>query len=155
MNQVQTKLSLMSDNRMFNCIVLFSDSKGKAGKVGKRAYLEKLVNDTIDLADDESAYRVYFDWDDEISVPGAILIRNEHNTEFFLKSINLKDIPDHGNVHFLCSSWVYPLKYYEKDRIFFSNKVISNDFLFIYLGVSTINLSFWLSSFLNMVLEPV
>uniref|UniRef100_A0A2N9FRU9 Lipoxygenase n=1 Tax=Fagus sylvatica TaxID=28930 RepID=A0A2N9FRU9_FAGSY len=70
----------------------------------------------------ESAFKVTFDWDNEIGVPGAILIKNKHHSEFYLKSITLEDVPGQGQIHFVCNSWVYPADKYKKDRIFFSNK---------------------------------
>ncbi|KAJ8447850.1 hypothetical protein Cgig2_015213 [Carnegiea gigantea] len=54
--------------------------------------------------------------------PGAFIIRNERHNEFYLKSVSLDGIPDLGEVHFVCNSWVYPAHHYEKDRMFFRNK---------------------------------
>ncbi|KAL6278608.1 hypothetical protein ACE6H2_022209 [Prunus campanulata] len=63
---------------------------------------------------------------EETGVPGAILIKNNHHSEFFLKTITLEDVPREGRVHFVCNSWVYPAEKYTKDRVFFVNKV-TND----------------------------
>lgn len=94
------------------------------GKLGKPSYLEERLTKPIGLAVDESAYTVTFDWDEEIDIPGALIVKNEHHSEFFLKNLTLEDVPHHGKLHFVCNSWVYPTHQYEKDRIFFTNKVI-------------------------------
>lgn len=71
----------------------------------------------------ELAFGLTHHLDQEIGVPGAFLIRNNHHIEFFLKTVTLEDIPGHGQIHFVCNSWVYPAEHYTKDRIFFANKV--------------------------------
>ncbi|MCE0481752.1 Arachidonate 5-lipoxygenase [Datura stramonium] len=55
-------------------------------------------------------------------VPGAFIIKNFHFYEFFLKSLTLEDVPNHGRIHFVCNSWVYPASKYKSDRIFFANQ---------------------------------
>ncbi|XP_021772934.1 probable linoleate 9S-lipoxygenase 5 [Chenopodium quinoa] len=92
------------------------------GKLGKRAYLKEKIKKPTGLAADESAFRVKFDLDDEVAVPGALIVRNEHHSEFYLRTITMDGAPGHGKIHFLCNSWVYPTHRYQKDRIFFSNK---------------------------------
>ena len=94
------------------------------GKLGEPAYLEDCITTITPLTAGESAFKVTFDWDNEMEVPGAILIRNNHHSEFYLNSITLEDVPRQGRIHFPCNSWVYPADKYKKDRIFFSNKVI-------------------------------
>ncbi|KAK9933359.1 hypothetical protein M0R45_020558 [Rubus argutus] len=61
-------------------------------------------------------------WDESMGVPGALMVRNHHHSQFYLKTITLEDVPGHGRVHFVCNSWVYPAHRYNYDRIFFSNK---------------------------------
>ncbi|PON76420.1 Lipoxygenase [Parasponia andersonii] len=95
---------------------------GLQGKRGKPAYLEDWITTITPLTAGESAFKVTFDLEDEIGVPGAFLIRNNHHSEFYLKTLTLEDVPGEGRVHFVCNSWVYPAKHYEKDRVFFSNK---------------------------------
>ncbi|XP_062084761.1 probable linoleate 9S-lipoxygenase 5 [Humulus lupulus] len=94
---------------------------GLQGKLGKPAYLEDWITTITPLTAGESAFKVTFDLEDDIGVPGAFLIRNNHHSEFFLKTLTL-DYPDQSRVHFVCNSWVYPAKRYQKDRIFFTNK---------------------------------
>ncbi|GAU50940.1 hypothetical protein TSUD_191490 [Trifolium subterraneum] len=42
--------------------------------------------------------------------------------EFFLVSLTLEDIPNKGDINFVCNSWIYSAKKYKSDRIFFANK---------------------------------
>ncbi|KAJ0734574.1 putative linoleate 9S-lipoxygenase [Helianthus annuus] len=92
------------------------------GKLGKPAILEDWISTITPLTVGESTYEVTFDWDVEIGLPGAFLIQNLHHSEFYLMTLILENVPGHGQVHFVCNSWVYPSKYYTNDRIFFANK---------------------------------
>ncbi|XP_015968584.1 probable linoleate 9S-lipoxygenase 5 [Arachis duranensis] len=94
----------------------------KEGTLGKEAYLEDWITTFTPLTAGETAFKVTFDWDEDIGTPGAFLIRNHHHSEFYLRSLTLENVPGHGTIHFICNSWVYPSDKYEKDRIFFSNK---------------------------------
>lgn len=108
-------------------------AKGLQGKLGKPAYLENWNSTDTDVAAGESIFSVNFDYEHEIGKPGALLIKNNHHSEFYLKTVTLEHVPGHGRVHFVCNSWVYPDKKYEKDRVFFTNKVIkcfSNSMVF-------------------------
>lgn len=95
---------------------------GMRGRVGKPAYLEDWITTITPLTAGDSAFEVNFDWDEKIGVPGAFIIRNEHRFEFYLKTLTLHNVPDHGRLHFVCNSWVYPTDKYKTDRIFFANK---------------------------------
>ncbi|XP_010553735.1 PREDICTED: linoleate 9S-lipoxygenase 1-like [Tarenaya hassleriana] len=95
---------------------------GSKGKLGKPAHLEEWITTITPLTAGESAFKVTFDYENGFGFPGAFAIRNDHFSEFYLKSLTLEDVPGHGRVHFLCNSWVYPSHTYEKDRVFFSNK---------------------------------
>ncbi|KAL4637007.1 hypothetical protein ACB092_03G049800 [Castanea dentata] len=97
-------------------------ANGLQGKLGRPAYLENWITTITPLIAGESAFKVTFDWDNEIGVPGAFLIKNNHHSEFYLRSLTLEDVPGQGRVHFVCNSWVYPADKYRKDRVFFSNK---------------------------------
>ncbi|KAK6159892.1 hypothetical protein DH2020_003273 [Rehmannia glutinosa] len=93
------------------------------GKVGKAAYLEKWITTIASLTPPEdTSYNVNFDWEEEIGVPGAFIIKNYHHSEFYLKTLTLENVPGHGPVHFICNSWVYPTDKYKTDRVFFTNK---------------------------------
>ena len=83
-----------------------------------------------------SLFEVSFDWDDNIGVPGAIIVRNNHLlTEFFLKTIilSIKDIPgvESEEIVLVCNSWVYPNEKYDYERVFFTNKVTG---IFLFFG---------------------
>ncbi|KAM1095504.1 hypothetical protein EV1_010461 [Malus domestica] len=92
------------------------------GKLGKPAYLEYWVTKITSLTPGESAFKVTFDYDEEVGVPGAFFIKNNHHSEFFLKTVTLENVPGEGRVHFVCNSWVYPTEKYTKDCVFFVNK---------------------------------
>lgn len=95
------------------------------GKLSEPAFLEDWSTKITPLTASEVSFNVTFDWDEEnIGVPGAFLIKNNHSNEFYLKTLTLEDVPGHGQVYFICNSWVYPAKYYKRDRVFFSNQVI-------------------------------
>ncbi|XVE89674.1 hypothetical protein DITRI_Ditri20bG0014900 [Diplodiscus trichospermus] len=98
-------------------------ANGNGGKLGKLESLENWnLTFTPPLAGGDSLYKVSFEWDEELGTLGAIILRNSHAAEFFLKTITLEDVPGEGRIHFLCNSWVYPDKQYKKPRVFFSNK---------------------------------
>jgi len=80
------------------------------------------------LGDRQDAFDVYFEWDESFGIPGAFYIKNYMQAEFFLVSVTLEDIPNHGSIQFVCNSWVYNAKNYKKDRIFFANKVTNVKF---------------------------
>ncbi|XP_050218831.1 probable linoleate 9S-lipoxygenase 5 [Mercurialis annua] len=98
-------------------------ANGMRGKVGKVSYLEKWATKmSPSLKASETMFDINFEWDESMGVPGALIIRNHHHSQFFLKTVSLEDVPEHGRVHFVCNSWVYPTHYYKYDRVFFSNK---------------------------------
>ncbi|KAG8062223.1 hypothetical protein GUJ93_ZPchr0003g18050 [Zizania palustris] len=79
-----------------------------------------------------SKFRVTFDWEvEKLGVPGAVIVKNNHGNEFFLKTITLDDVPGHaGHVVFVANSWVYPANKYRYNRVFFSNDVSHH----VYMG---------------------
>ncbi|XP_049414170.1 probable linoleate 9S-lipoxygenase 5 [Solanum stenotomum] len=96
---------------------------GVEGKRSNPAYLEDWLTYITPIIAGESTFSVTFDWDHkEFGVPGAFIINNFHLNEFFLKSLTLEDVPNHGKIHFVCNSWVYPSFRYKSDRIFFANQ---------------------------------
>ncbi|GLJ21756.1 hypothetical protein SUGI_0405880 [Cryptomeria japonica] len=97
------------------------DPGNGSGKVGEAAFIQKWISTGNLIISGESKYQVDFKWDSNFGTPGAFLIRNFHHHEFFLKSLTV-EIPEQGNVHFVCNSWIYPFFKYKTDRIFFSNK---------------------------------
>lgn len=69
-------------------------------------------------------YLAEFVVDSNFGVPGAILITNNHQQEFFLESITIEGFAC-GPIHFPCNSWVQSYKDIQAKRIFFHNKVIN------------------------------
>nr|CAA53730.1 lipoxygenase [Pisum sativum] len=98
-----------------------ADGSGK-GKVGKQTFLEGLLTSILTLGAGQSAYTIHFEWNSDMGIPGAFYIENFMQHEFFLVSLTLEDIPNHGSIHFVCNSWIYNDKKYKSDRIFFANK---------------------------------
>lgn len=91
--------------------------------MGKQTYLEGIVTSLPTLGAGQSAFDIHFEWDSDMGIPGAFYIENFMQVEFFLVSLTLEDIPNHGTIHFVCNSWIYNDKKYKSDRIFFANKV--------------------------------
>ncbi|KAL6637663.1 hypothetical protein ACP70R_025235 [Stipagrostis hirtigluma subsp. patula] len=96
-------------------------SNGGRGKVGKAAHLEEAVVSLKSTADGATAFRVSFEWDESQGIPGAVIVKNLQNAEFFFKTLTLEGVPGKGTVVFVANSWVYPHKLYTHDRIFFAN----------------------------------
>ncbi|KAI3676060.1 hypothetical protein L1987_85656 [Smallanthus sonchifolius] len=98
--------------------------------------LEDWITTITHLTVGESSYKVSFEWDKEMGVPGAFLVQNHLHSEFYLKTLTLEDVPGHGQLHFVCNSWVYPAKHYRMDRVFFTNKAYlpseTPEFLYLY-----------------------
>uniref|UniRef100_A0A1J3CTI1 Lipoxygenase n=1 Tax=Noccaea caerulescens TaxID=107243 RepID=A0A1J3CTI1_NOCCA len=97
----------------------------KRGRLGKAAYLEKWVTKIkTSVTAEETAFGVTFDWDESMGPPAAFVIKNHHRSQFYLKSLTLRNFPggEGGLVHFVCNSWIYPNHRYSSDRVFFSNK---------------------------------
>ncbi|XP_027353567.1 probable linoleate 9S-lipoxygenase 5 [Abrus precatorius] len=108
--------------QLISALQLHQAGNDMKGKLGKPAYLEDWITTITPLTAGESAFKVTFDWDEDIGIPGAFLIRNNHHSEFYLRTLTLENVPGQGTIHFICNSWVYPAHKYKKDRIFFSNK---------------------------------
>lgn len=91
---------------------------------------------------EQVTHKVDFMVDSNFGVPGAIIVSNKYQKEFFLESITIE-----GVVHFSCNSWVQPEKFNAGKRVFFSNKVkfkilLSNYsiyYLFVFLVFLFIN----------------
>ncbi|XP_042967230.1 linoleate 9S-lipoxygenase 5-like isoform X2 [Carya illinoinensis] len=95
---------------------------GLRGKLGKVAYLEKWVRTITHFRAGETVFPVTFEWDDSMGAPGALIVKNHHRSQFYLKTVTLEDVPGHGHMVFVCNSWVYPAHRYKYNRVFFSNK---------------------------------
>ncbi|KAM6567758.1 hypothetical protein CsatA_026886 [Cannabis sativa] len=93
-----------------------------ANKVGKETKLEDWVTSAPTIIPGDSVFKVSFEWDESIGVPEAVIFKNNHVEELFLKTITLDDVPGEGVVQFICYSWVYSANKYDYDRVFFRNK---------------------------------
>ncbi|KAG6493640.1 probable linoleate 9S-lipoxygenase 5 [Zingiber officinale] len=95
---------------------------GNRGVVGEKSYLEDYVSNLPAIAAGESTFNVTFKWEGKQGIPGAVIVVNRHSSQFYLKSITLKEFPGEGPIFFVCNSWVYPQDKYKYKRIFFANK---------------------------------
>ncbi|KAL6893705.1 hypothetical protein ACP4OV_007803 [Aristida adscensionis] len=101
---------------------LVDPNNGNRGKVGAEASLEQWLTSLPSLTTGESKFGVTFDWEvEKLGVPGAIIVNNNHASEFFLKTITLDDVPGRGTLVFVANSWVYPAAKYRYSRVFFAN----------------------------------
>lgn len=96
---------------------------GSNGEIGKAAVLEDWITKVTPMSAGEASFSVTFEWNESMGVPGAFVIKNQHHSQFYLKTLTLEHVPDHGTVHFVCNSWVYPAHRYKYNRVFFANKV--------------------------------
>ncbi|GAU50511.1 hypothetical protein TSUD_351100 [Trifolium subterraneum] len=124
---VDTATSIFGRNVALKLIsATVADGKSGKGKVGKQTFLEGLVLAIPTLGDKQSAHDIHFEWNSDMGIPGAFYIENFLENEFFLVSLTLEDVPNHGSIHFVCNSWVYNAKDYKSgDRIFFANKPLA------------------------------
>lgn len=98
-------------------------NNGNRGVVGKTAYLEPQFLPVIPkIVAGEKTYVVTFTVDESQGIPGAVIVRNRHLAQFYLKSITIENFPGKGRIHFDCNSWVYNADKYSYDRIFFANQ---------------------------------
>ncbi|KAG0548029.1 hypothetical protein BDA96_01G131300 [Sorghum bicolor] len=101
---------------------LVDANNGNRGRVGAEANLEQWLTSLPSVTTGESKFGVTFDWEvAKLGVPGAVIVKNNHTSEFFLKTITLDDVPGRGTVTFVANSWVYPVGKYRYSRVFFSN----------------------------------
>ena len=96
---------------------------GNRGIVGEPAYLDHSILTLPMFTAGESEFGLTFKYNDTEGVPGAIIVKNHHLDEFYLKSITIENFPGKGRIHFVCNSWVYNVSKYTYDRIFFANNV--------------------------------
>ena len=108
---------------MANTLCIATDN-GNKGIIGEPAYLEEISPSSRKIIVlGEFVYKVRFNWDKSQGTSGAIIIKNNQQAEFFLKSLTIEDFPGKGRIHFDCNSWVYNVNKYTYDRIFFANYV--------------------------------
>ncbi|CAI8607969.1 unnamed protein product [Vicia faba] len=120
---VDPATSFLGNSVALRLISATKDDGNGQGKVGKQTFLEGVLTSIPTLEDKQTAYSIHFEWDhNNMGVPGAFYIENFKQDEFFLVSLTLEDVPNHGTLNFVCNSWVYNVVKYKTDRIFFTNK---------------------------------
>ncbi|KAA3468688.1 putative linoleate 9S-lipoxygenase 5 isoform X1 [Gossypium australe] len=78
----------------------FTEFKNKyGGKVGSEIHLEGWNNRSAYLED--RTFHVYFEWDEDFGTPGTVLVHNPYESEFYLKTITLQEVPGRGPIHFV------------------------------------------------------
>ena len=85
--------------------------------------MEEIIPSLRKIVVGEFVYKVTFSWDESQGISGAIIVKNNHQDKFFLKSLTIENFPGKGRIHFDCNSWVYNVDKYAYDRIFFANDV--------------------------------
>ncbi|XP_075489809.1 LOW QUALITY PROTEIN: linoleate 13S-lipoxygenase 3-1, chloroplastic-like [Primulina tabacum] len=96
------------------------DPKTKAPKKSNQAALKDWSKKS-NLKTERVNYIAEFVVDSNFGTPGAILVSNKHQQEFFLESITVEGFP-RGPLHFPCDSWVQSNKHHPGKRVFFSNQ---------------------------------
>ncbi|CAM6105304.1 unnamed protein product [Calypogeia fissa] len=92
--------------------------------VGKRSQVSG-IKDWADRAlavADKVQYTAEFVIAKSFGIPGAFIVTNRHQNEFFLESVSLQGHPL-GTVHFPIHSWVHPEQDNPAPLVFFSNQV--------------------------------
>ncbi|KAG2728640.1 hypothetical protein I3760_01G214500 [Carya illinoinensis] len=96
------------------------DPKTKAPKKSNEAILKDWSKKS-NVKAERVNYTAEFMLNSSFGVPGAILVTNNHQKEFFLETITVEGFAG-DPVHFFCNSWVQSRKDHPGKRIFFSNK---------------------------------
>uniref|UniRef100_A0A0C9S685 Lipoxygenase n=1 Tax=Wollemia nobilis TaxID=56998 RepID=A0A0C9S685_9CONI len=96
------------------------DPETKSGKRSKKSALKGWLYKSAIRAD-KVEYSADFTISSDFGQPGAIIVSNEHNQEFYLESIVIQGMVN-GPVFFSCNSWVQPQKDNPEQRVFFSDK---------------------------------
>ncbi|XP_020571523.1 probable linoleate 9S-lipoxygenase 5 [Phalaenopsis equestris] len=121
LNQIQDFLGHKVELRLVSSTV-GDPNNGNRGVVGEAANLEPPPFSLIPkIVAGESIFSATFIINESQGIPGAIIVKNQHLAEFYLKSITIENFPGKGRIHFGCNSWVYNADKYSYDRIFFAN----------------------------------
>ncbi|GLU22471.1 hypothetical protein SLE2022_385440 [Rubroshorea leprosula] len=120
MNQFDALTEKIGWNVVLALVSTEVDPKTKALKKTKEAAL-KDWSKKANVKAERVHYTAEFIVDSDFGVPGAILVTNKHQREFFLESITVEGFAC-GNVHFPCNSWVQSAKDHPGKRIFFTNQ---------------------------------
>ncbi|KAB8115650.1 hypothetical protein EE612_056287 [Oryza sativa] len=96
---------------------------GNRGMLGQEACVH--INSELHPTPYEaSTFSFEFIWDmKKQGVPGAVIVKNYCDEEFFVNTITLDIVPGYGTIVFTAESWVYPDEIYDHlPRVFFSNQ---------------------------------
>lgn len=96
------------------------DPKTNSGKKSKEAVLKGWLQKSAVRAE-KVHHTATFTISSDFGQPGAIIVTNQHQKEFFLENIVLEGFIG-GPVYFPCNSWVHSKNENPEKRIFFSNK---------------------------------
>eukprot|EP01018_Ginkgo_biloba_P004876 Gb_16198 [translate_table: standard] len=96
------------------------DPTTNSGKRSKESPLKGWLQKSIIRAE-KVEYTADFTISSDFGLPGAIMVTNQHQKEFFLETVVLEGFLG-GPVYFPCNSWVHSKKDNPEKRIFFSNK---------------------------------
>eukprot|EP01018_Ginkgo_biloba_P006620 Gb_10646 [translate_table: standard] len=96
------------------------DPKTNSGKRSKESALKNWLHKSIRPAQ-KVEYSTEFTISSDFGQPGAIIVTNQHQNEFYIETIVLEGFIG-GPVYFQCNSWVHSKKDSPLKRIFFSNK---------------------------------
>lgn len=91
------------------------------GKLSKKAYL-RFGKSNLSNGEKTTTYKISFQVEPGFGTPGALIITNKNEHEFFLQSASLQT-PNNQTIEFDCGSWIYPFEKTGTDRVFFSNTV--------------------------------
>lgn len=96
------------------------DPNTKSGKKSEEAVLKGWLQKSAVRAE-KVHFTATFTISSDFGHPGAIIVTNQHQKEFFLENIVLEGLIG-GPVYFPCNSYVQPKKENPEKRIFFCNK---------------------------------
>lgn len=100
-----------------NNLYLTVTNSGKSVKSSVRGWLTRPLTNSHILE-----YAANFTVPSDFGCPGAILVTNLHNKEFYLLEIVLHDF-DGGPIFFPANTWIHSRKDNPESRIIFKNQV--------------------------------
>ncbi|KAH7518761.1 hypothetical protein FEM48_Zijuj09G0205400 [Ziziphus jujuba var. spinosa] len=101
------------------CSATTVDPTTGKGKLSEKAYL-RYGKSNVSNGEKTTTYKIMFRVEPGFGTPGALIITNQHEHEFFLKSASLRT-PNNQTIEFDCGSWIYPFVKTGTGRVFFSN----------------------------------
>ncbi|KAL2652468.1 hypothetical protein R1flu_020596 [Riccia fluitans] len=120
-DQMDALADVLGQNVSLQLVSVEIDPVTKVGKRSKESFIKDWSLKALVVAD-KVQYTAEFEVEKDFGVPGAFIITNNHQNEFFLDTISLHGY-ESGAIHFPCSSWVHSVKDNPSSRVFFSNMV--------------------------------